>query len=209
MYKYKTQSGFTLIELMIALLIMMMVSVLCANGFRFAIKIWTSIDTQASQVDHIQSAQGFLRKSISNALIREPIDIEDQEADIPTNLFLGDSNRLRYISYSPSYGNDDYLYTYELFHDKSNNTLRLNYRPYNLFDSGKNREKYTMLLENISDLKIEYFSGYATDKNGWAPHWRREFLLPLLVKVKVISLEKNVNWPDLVIQMRNGPYVIR
>lgn len=204
----RLHTGFTLIELIIALLILSMVMVLCASGFRFGIRIWDTIDRQAAQIDNLQATQGFLRKSISSALIRDPIEADEE--DIPGHLFLGEDQSLRYVSYSPQYGVDDYLYAYELYHDTKTKSLRLKYRPYNLlYQDNDDIDRFSTIAQQVEDIKIEYFSGFQTSNNGWSSQWNREFVLPLLVKVSVILEDTQSPWPELIIQMRNGPYVVR
>ena len=63
----------------------------------------------------------------------------------------------------------------------------------------------------MKDIKIEYFSGFETEdsNNGWLTSWDDQFVLPLLIKIRLIFEDEKVAWPELVIQMRNGPYVVR
>ena len=211
MYTAGRQGGFTLIELIIALLILSMVIVLCASGFRFGTRVWDSIDLQAEHVDTLQAVQGFVRASISNAQVHDQFLEDDLEKELES-LFIGDSDRVRYVSYSPRYGIDDFLYQYEFYLDRNSGKLQLRYRPYNLSTQAGAKESISTLLEEVEDIQIEYFSGFESeidDDGPWTSRWRGEFTLPLLVKINVVSKNKQHVWPELVIQTRNGPYVIR
>jgi len=205
----KTQTGFTLVELIIALLILSFVMVLCASGFKFSTRVWDTINSQSEQLDSLQAVQGFMRKSISLALINDRL-IED-EKEIQHTVFIGAEKSLRYVSYSPQYGVDDYLYKYDLFVDRENNNLSLTYKPYNLQVNNKKDGAETVLISGVKDIKIEYFSGFETEdsNNGWLTSWDDQFVLPLLIKIRLIFEDEKVAWPELVIQMRNGPYVVR
>ena len=203
------QSGFTLVELIIALLILSFVMLLCANGFKFSTRVWDVVNTQSEELDSLQAVQGFLRKSISLALINDRAN--DDEEEIQQTVFIGNGKELRYVSYSPQYGVDDYLYKYELFLDRENNNLSLVYQPYNLQININKQDQKSILISGVKDISIEYFSGFDTEdsNNGWLTGWNNQFTLPLLIKIKLIFQDEKVIWPELVIQMRNGPYVVR
>lgn len=205
------QHGFTLVELIIALLILSVVMVLCASGFKFGIRVWNSVDIQSERIDTLQAVQGFIRRSMSNALVQDQFAADVDEEPIES-LFVGDADRVRYVSYSPKYGVDDYLYQYDFYLDRETKKLQLSYRPYNKPAGIDSSGAVSTLLEGVEDIYIEYFSGYEgeTDNEGpWAPYWNSEFTLPLLVKINLVTEDKQNTWPELVIQTRNGPYVIR
>ncbi len=207
----KLQIGFTLIELIIALLILSMVIVLCASGFKFGTRVWNTIDMQAEHVDTMQAVQGFVRNSISNAQVHDQFVEDDVEKELES-LFIGDADYVRYVSNSPRYGVDDYLYQYDFYLDRDTNKLLLRYQPYNVPSQSDAKESVSTLLENVEDIQIQYFSGFVDevdDDNPWSSRWRGEFTLPLLVKINVTLKNNKHAWPELVIQTRNGPYVIR
>ena len=205
------QLGFTLVELIIALLILSMVMALCASGFKFGTRVWNAIDVQAAQIDTIQAVQGFLRASMSNSLVHDRF-IEEEDGGKLENLFIGDTTRIKYISYSPKYGVDDYLYEYNLFFDHTNKRLSLHYHPFNKSVDNESVDLNSTLVEGVEEIKIEYFSGFTEDSDpnsDWSTTWTNEFVLPLLVKINLEFEDKQRQWPELVVQMRNGPYVLR
>ena len=205
------QHGFTLVELIIALLILSIVMALCASGFKFGTRVWNTIDVQAAQIDTIQAVQGFIRASMSNSLVHDRF-VEEEDGGKLENLFIGDTTRIKYVSYSPRYGVDDYLYEYDLFLDYDNKRLSLHYRPFNKVENSESANSISTLVEGVEEIKIEYFSGYVDDLDSgsdWSTAWTNEFVLPLLVKINLVLEDKQKHWPELVIQMRNGPYVVR
>lgn len=207
----KLQHGFTLIELIIALLILSMVIVLCASGFKFGTRVWNTVDVQAEHIDTLQAVQGFIRNSISNAQVQNQFEEDEAENELES-LFIGDAHHVRYVSNSPRYGIDDYLYRYEIYLDRDTNKLLLRYQPYNVPAKVSVKESVSTLMENVEDFQIQYFSGFVDEFEGdnpWSLQWRSEFTLPLLVKISVTTKDNKYAWPELVIQTRNGPYVIR
>ena len=206
------QNGFTLVELIIALLILSIVIALCANGFKFGTRVWNVVDVQAAQIDTVQAVQGFIRATMSNSLVHDQFVEEEEGQGELEKLFIGDTTNIKYVSYSPKYGVDDYLYEYDLFLDHENKRLSLQYRPFNKSQSNEAENSISTLVEGVEEIKIEYFSGYADETqpgSDWSAHWDDDFSLPLLVKINLVLKDKQKNWPELVIQMRNGPYVLR
>ena len=129
--------GFTLIELLIALSILSFVMVLCASGFKFGSRVWERVDSQSVHIDSLQAIQSFLRTSLSHSLVRDRLQEERFDegqlvAAPQENLFVGELQKLSYVSNSPQYGVDDYLYRYQLYLNKQTRSLGLRYTPYNL-----------------------------------------------------------------------------
>lgn len=211
MDRRKHQHGFTLVELIIALLLLSMVMTLCASGFRFGTRVWDAVNTQAENIDKIQAVQGFVRRSLSSALVHDLFIQDDEEGDLE-QMFIGDPDRIKYVSYSPRYGVDDFLYQYELYLNHESNQLVLQYRPYNKFIKDSKTESVFTLVEGVREIQIEYFSGFEEEietDSSWSNYWAREFSLPLLVRVTLEMEDGSKFWPQFVVQMRNGPYVVR
>ena len=205
----KNISGFTLVELIIALLILSIVMVLCGSGFRFGTRVWDVIDKQSIQMDTLQAVHGFLRKSISASLVRNQL-LEDQNSS-NESLFEGNAKQLHFISHSPQYGIDDFLYAYDLYLNAKEGELVLNHQPYNATIKDASRDSTATLLTGVKFFEIKYFSGYEDDESqdDWSSNWNDDYSLPLLVKINVVFEDASIQWPELVIQMRNGPYVVR
>jgi general secretion pathway protein J len=206
---HRHSAGFTLVELIIALLILSFVMALCASGFRFGTRVWDRVNSQSEQIDTLQAVQGFLRKSISHALIKD--SLQEDQADAGESLFIGDATRVKFVSYSPQYGIDDYLYRYELYMNKQDNTLSLVYYPYNLKSEKKDANKPLSMIEGVKNIEIKYFSGFIDENSNesWLVKWDDVYSLPLLVKVNVAFIDNKLEWPEMIIPLRNGPYVIR
>jgi len=207
MKTYKSfQSGLTLIELLISLVIISIVVTLCANGFTFGNRVWAKVDNHQSNLDEVASAQRFLRKVLSEAIFY-PIE-EDQTKD---NYFDGDPEKMIFLAPSPQYGLDDYLYIYEIFKQKKNGAYNLSvrYLPANTYFSGKARaaDRDVKLIENVKDIKFEYFGlNQRTGALSWYNSWKNQTALPSRVSISVKSFEDSVSWPPLVVETKFGGY---
>ena len=208
-------TGFTLVELIIALAILSFVMVLCASGFRFGTRVWDRVNVQSEQIDTLQAVQSFLRRSISHSLIKDRLldDLQQQEnpQQFDEGLFIGDSGKLKYVSYTPKYGIDDYLYHYELTVDRRAETLSLLYYPYNINLNDVTKRQPLAVIDGVKGIEIQYFSGYINEQtsDSWLSKWDDINSLPLLVKINLTFIDDNKQWPELIIPLRNGPYVIR
>ena len=208
-------SGFTLVELIIALVILSFVMMLCASGFRFGTRVWDRVNVQSEQIDTLQAVQGFLRRSISHSITKDRLldDLQQQEnpQQFVEGLFIGNSNRIKFVSYTPKYGVDDYLYHYELTVDRQASILSLSYYPYNIKLNDNASIQSLAVIDGVKDIEIKYFSGYIDEQtsDSWLSKWDDVYTLPLLVKIDLTFIDNNKHWPELIIPLRNGPYVIR
>lgn len=215
MKKYKqyplafNQAGLTLIELLISLVIISIVITLCANGFTFGSRVWAKVDGHQDNLEEVVSAQRFLRKVLSEA-IYYPIE-EDQARD---SYFNGDAEKMIFLSPSPQYGLDDYLYIYEIFKQKENGAynLSLRYIPANTYFSGKARaaDRDVKLIKNVKDIKFQYFG--ASQRTGvlsWYNDWQNLSALPSRVSITIEPLDGTQSWPPLIVETKFGDYVLR
>lgn len=209
------QHGFTLIELIIALTLLSFVMVLSASGFKFGSRVWERVESQSVHLDTLQAVQGFLRTSLSHSLVRDRLQEDNvndtgESGSLLENLFAGGRKHLSYVSYSPQYGIDDYLYQYQLYLDEQTNSLAITYSPYNIKLS-KRDKKLLSIIEGVANLDIKYFSGFHSqdDSSSWLDKWDDVYSLPLLVKINITFIDETKQWPELVIPMRHGPYVLR
>ncbi len=202
------QSGLTLIELLISLVIISIVVTLCVNGFTFGNKVWAKVDEHQNNLDEVVSAQRFLRKVLSEAVFY-PI----QEDKSKNKYFNGDADRMIFLARSPQYGLDDYLYIYEIFKQKQNGALNLSvrYLPANSYFSGKARfsGRDVKLIKNVKNIKFEYFGvNKKTGVLNWYKNWLNQSALPTKVSISLEPIVESVEWPPLIVETRYGAYVL-
>ncbi|MEM7400722.1 MAG: prepilin-type N-terminal cleavage/methylation domain-containing protein [Pseudomonadota bacterium] len=202
------QSGLTLIELLISIVIVSIVLTLCTNGFTFGSKVWAKVDQRQASLDEISTAQRLVRKVLSEAIFY-PID-EDQTRN---KYFDGDQNKMIFLAPSPQYGLDDYLYIYEIFKQKENGAynLSIRYLPANTYFAGNantaNRD--VKLIKNVKDIKFEYFGlSQSTGALNWYNVWRNQSALPSRVSITIESFPSSIEWPPLIVETKFGGYIL-
>ncbi len=208
-YKYFShQSGITLIELLISLVIISIVITLCANGFVFGSRVWAKVDHHQNNLEEVASSQRFLRKVLSEAVFY-PIDEEETN----NNYFNGDQEKMIFLAPSPQYGLDDYLYIYEIFKKKQNGSYNLGvrYLPANPYFSGKARaaERDVKLINNVKSIKFQYFGlNQRTGALSWYNEWLNQTSLPSRVSITIETFNSADDWPPLIVETRYGSYLL-
>jgi general secretion pathway protein J len=86
-------SGFTLVELLIAFVLVALISILLFSGLRLGIRSWEGVETSAEFNSELRLARDFLVRVLSQA---RPITLTlDAE---PYLLFTGDVQNLEFVS---------------------------------------------------------------------------------------------------------------
>jgi general secretion pathway protein J len=86
-------NGFTLIELVIALALVALITVLLFSGLRLGSRAWDGVDTVAERNAELRSARGFLDRTLSQA--RDLVlryDAQDHQ------VFAGDATSLEFVA---------------------------------------------------------------------------------------------------------------
>lgn len=199
------QTAFTLIELLVALSIVAIVMGLCASGFRFGVKVWDRVGEHSVQLEDAYVTRRVLQSIASQAVGPHQDDDESDDARLH---FIGEPERVRFVATAPVLGSDDYLYNYDLHYDHKSRILQLSYSPFSHLN--RSRSTYLAVLEkNVVRVRFRYFGpDLQTGELKWNTHWRGP-TIPLLIAMSVTGKKGAQQWPETVIETRNGPYIVR
>lgn len=202
----RKQSGFTLVELLISLSIIAVVMALCASGFRFGIKVWDRVGTRIEWVEEAYAARRVLTAVISQAVA--PKENDDEEAIEVNSYFIGEPQRLRLIANAPIVGTDDYLYQYDMHFNDAAGTFEISHAPFSYRDT-TGEQRSSILAKNIANVRFQYFGpDLNTGELTWNSNWQGPEI-PLLVGVSTTTQGQGLLWPDIVIELKSGAYVVR
>lgn len=167
--------GFTLLELIIALTILTLVTLLISNGFRIGMNAWEKGEAETGETQRLRVLSGLLYQQLKSAYPYN-MEIEDEkvvlfegEADnvlFVTSLTDSSYGGLKWVRYS--YKDETILYKEGILPDKK------------LTDQLSGNEE--ILDSEIDEFNIEYFS---TDDGEWKKSWDFGGSLPGAVRIKI------------------------
>jgi general secretion pathway protein J len=199
--------GFTLIELVIALMLLALMSSVLFGALQLAGRSWDGGEAKVAQVTEMRQTQQFLREQIAGAYPQRL----PKAADFPL-LFSGEREELRFSAPLPArVAEGGVLYfRLALVKDAEHSRLVLERAIPDLsvpdepsFD-GADR---SILAEGIGSIKLGYFgrdSGTVEGAPTWRDRWEDRQILPQLIRVEVVPA-KGPAWPPLVVEPRRAP----
>jgi general secretion pathway protein J len=201
----KRAAGFTLLEVLAALVLLALLLVGVYSGIRTATHSVRSGTAAIERLDQIRSAQQFLRRELAQSLA-QPIGHTDQGEPI---YFVGTAHEMRYVAPLPGYLGKlgPQLQRLQLV-DDGHEGLRLELSLVLLPPDGKPPQPLgepQVLLDHIRDGGFNY---RGIDARGaavpWAPTWADGRLLPQLVSITLRSRD-GADWPQLDVPLRVNP----
>jgi prepilin-type N-terminal cleavage/methylation domain-containing protein len=179
-----TEDGYTLIELIVALLLASLVGTAVTGGLQFGTRIWERSDSRIEESRDIATAQTVLRSLLASAIPR-------RKGGFVT--FRGERGSLSFdASTLPALGSHGLVrMDIVLDHDVAESSLKL--VATSLIDSRAHRS--AVLMERLSDARFSYL-----DASGklpvWLAAWRDRDRLP-----DAVRLDSGGSWPVLVMRL--------
>jgi general secretion pathway protein J len=191
----KSEAGFTLLELLVAMTLMGLLSVVLFGALRFGVLSWERSETLSTQSNKVRAIQGLVARELGTAypeLIRT-------DPDHPRIDFEGGAHAIRYLARDPSHpGAMDRI---EIGLASGSNTLR---RSETLELSSGREPTSKTLLQGVSAFDVSYFDPGSEDREpSWQNAWRSRTVLPALIRIRARFAAKGAPpWPDLVVAPR-------
>ncbi len=202
--------GFTMIELMIALVLLALMSAVLFGSLNLAGRSATAGNAKAESTSGMRLAGDYLRTQLA---AQHPQRMR-KVAEFPL-LFGGDVDQLRYAAPLPGRVGLGGVWFYRLKlatvpgREKPSLILERMIPDVNALDKPEFVDaERSVLADDIKELKIAYFGVTNGSSLDEAPTWRDQWddpqLLPQLIRVDVTP-EKGTAWPTLVIAPREAP----
>jgi len=183
--------GFTLVETLVALVLLSLVFLLLTEGLRF---IMNNDRKQAGGEADVSRTQIFLENLISQA---RPALVRDRQSMTGESVaFAGSSTSLQLLSPAPNAVAVGGLYDVNIVFDQKDKQVEITwglYRP-----SGPIYDDKAVLLKHVTEAKFTYF-GKLNNKIAWSDSWQHSLSLPLLVRVQLSFSNDSTIWPDFVV----------
>jgi general secretion pathway protein J len=200
--------GFTLVELMIALVLMAGMASILFGSLSLAARSWDGGEAKVLQVSDMRTAQTYLRAQLS---AQYPQRLW-KAAELPL-LFAGSREEMRYAAALPERVAEGGVYYFRLAVVRTGEKSQL-VQERVIPDLAALQEpefrdaERSVLAEDIAELTIGYFGRDANaadaDEPTWRDRWDDQQRLPLLVRIDV-KPAKGAAWPTLVVEPRRSP----
>lgn len=192
-------AGFTLVELLVALVVLGMILTAIAGGIRFGNRAWETGKSLNAAMEDVATAQGFLRRHIG--------EVAPLAADLGGTVgqigVRGDATHLRFIApwLSPVGAGGLYLFEIAL---TANGNLAVAWtllHPEMAEAAAVRPDGERVLLEQVQNLDIRYFGDPDfADTPGWQSSWSDPAFLPRLVAIDVgFAADDPRSWPTLIV----------
>ena len=197
-------TGFTLVELLLAITLMSILLALTYSGLRAATRSSERGELMLAAGGEMRASHQFVRRQL-NQMLPLPFEVTDS-VDAVRIVFMGDARSIQYVAPMPGYlgsggpqvqlieltsGDDSVL--------QFSHALLQGYEDERLFDRDP-----VILLENVRSGGFE-FLGLDEDGEpaGWTSSWDQPDLLPLAVRLNVeFAGDVRLLWPELVARVR-------
>lgn len=199
------QAGFTLLEILLALVLLAFVMAGIWGALAGATRITHSADSVMAQGEQVRTVQQFLRRYVG-AAAPEPYTTRP---GVAPRVFAGDAHSMRYVAPLPMQSGHAglYLQTVSLQSDGSGNTsLELAYQPYTDDVPATQTPVKHRLLADLHGGKFQYLG---TTTFGRPPIWRDDWHstsgMPLAVRIELVpAWRTRVSFPVMVIPLHAG-----
>lgn len=200
------QSGFTLLEMLIAMTLLALVMAMVFGALRLGARAWEASDTSATNLARLEAVHGFLRRSLAaSATVLASDDRGKRQI-----LFTGDADGLEFVTLMPPYlGIGGYhRLTLTVAGEGKDRRLRLHRRLYQGGGDGTDvgaaagDGEETVLMEGIAGIELSYFGALdSTSEPQWHEGWREAAALPELIRLRVRFVKDDRRrWPELVVR---------
>ena len=199
--------GFTLVELIVALVLMAAIAALMFGSLSLAARTWDSGEAKVLQVSDMRSTQTYLRQQITAQYPQR----QWKAVGLPL-LFGGDAGAIRFAAVLPARVVEGgvYLFRISLMQngDKSQLVQERMIPDLTTPDEPEFKDaERSVLADDVTELKIAYYGRDPDAADAELPTWRDKWddkqRVPLLVRIDV-KPAKGPSWPTLTIEPRRS-----
>jgi general secretion pathway protein J len=189
----RSEAGFTLIEVLVALALSALVSLLLLNGIRLAA---TGLDRQTRVVERLdtrQSLDDLLRRTLGSAAL---------VPRLAGGAFAGGPNAVEFLGLAEDGGPG--LYRIDLAIDAIRRDRPLVLRRRLAMPAGAPRDATSIVAIRVRDFRLAYFGADAASATpAWHDSWQQLNVLPLMVRVTLDS-DGDPPRPPLIVRLWNA-----
>jgi general secretion pathway protein J len=199
--RWRSSAGFTLVELLVALVLFGFLSIALFGSVRVGATAWIRATAHADESDQRIHAQDLLRHLIENAY---PFYVFDDQGNRHV-VFDGSESNLSFLSVAPlalGHGGRSRI-EFLTAHQADRVDLMIESTP-ELPTAKQNEKARQPLLTGAVSVAFSYFGKQRSDRSAeWHPDWTVQAELPRLVRVAVrFSAGDGRDWSDFIVAPR-------
>lgn len=174
-------AGFTLIELIIAITILSLITVIIGGAFRLGIQAWEKGEKETGDSQRLRVLSSLLSQQLKSFY---PYEIKMEDKDEKVVLFKGESDSITFVTTLTDSSYGGFKWVKYVFRDGALFYMEglLPDKKFQEKIKNKNKDKEEIIDKNIDEFKFSYFS---SDDDEWKESWDFGEDLPGAVKVNL------------------------
>jgi prepilin-type N-terminal cleavage/methylation domain-containing protein len=202
----RRNAGFTLVELLVAIMILTLFMTASMGAVRIASKSWAAGQQRADATEQMRSVADFLRRQFAQLP-----SLTVGEGDDERLAFVGAGEGVMFVTSAPQYSQGPGLVTYVLRGEEvdGEKLLTLRYAPFDPGHEGfvlPDRNERIILARDFEAIEFRYY-GAPKEKDivEWLDAWPRDAeFYPRAIYVRTSGEGESDGWPDFVFELRSG-----
>ncbi len=202
MYNRKNATGFTLIEVLIAMTLLSVMVALLFGSMKLCADSWQKGEAKIADVNDVAVVYQFFQHHLTTA---NPL-WDDFSEENRTLAFQGHQQSLQFVSAFPASAKKSglQLFSLKLMNEGDQNYIQVSIKPF--FPIAKGEEwqvEEVTLLNHVKDFSLSYFAIDEMQPEGtWQDEWFNMETMPRLVKIK-IELDNGNFWPEMIFEIKS------
>ncbi|MFZ4504293.1 MAG: prepilin-type N-terminal cleavage/methylation domain-containing protein [Methylovulum sp.] len=199
------QTGFTLIEVLIAMSLLSIMVILLFASLRICAVSWEKGEQKIADVNEIAVVYQFFQRQLA---VTKPVWDEFNYQDDRRFAFAGGHEYLKFVSEFPASSARAglQLFSIELENNPENRQswiVHANVVPfYKLVQESTNDISSVVLIKHIKSLQFFYLGDTVEGENAlWQDEWLGQETLPKLIKIE-LQRDDGVYWPPMIIALK-------
>jgi len=200
MQRHPESTGFTLLEVMLAMTLLSIMVVLLFSSLKIGAESWNKGERKISEVNEKAVVYQFFKRHLSSI---RPLwdDFSYNEANFS---FQGGRNELQFVSTFPASAGRKGLQLFKVGFDQAERgVIKVILKPfYPTAEGSQWQAEEVILLENVEKFDVTYFDKEDGHSDGaWTDTWQEKDHLPALIKIKIV-LADNSYWPEMIFALK-------
>lgn len=190
-------SGYSLLELVIALALLGFIALATSGGIQFGARAWEASEAKVEAIERVQGAQNLLRTLLQRAMPREL----DPSFAVDLDLFRGTATALTFTANAPSAFGAEGLTRFDLRVDGERGARRLMLTWQSAAKGGEARSQ--TLISGAESIAFAYGAREQGATVAWSDAWQDRSGAPALVTIRAaFPKARGRSWPLFMVRTR-------